>query len=595
LDAADPRARDPLTPSLHVVLAAAVAAEVAAAVVPTMHLWGLNASRFLPPLIRFAPLLLAVAALVPWVGRAARPAVDGLDQGWRLPVALVAVTVALLALLPDRLGFVGDYLLRMGVLSEPGGFAATFPQALPLDFVRHDGLPRAAAHVFGVAPGTIERVLGVLEGAALALLAVHFARVIAAPSRLAVAAVALFGGGFTLFTGYGKPTIEVCLFTAAAGVFGTQLIRENRGAIGFGLATAAALAVHRAGWSLLPGVALGWLLWFRLHGRAGGWKSWRVAIGIGVPVAVFLALLPRLLHLFFGFDVATNFASAEVERQGGMLRAAFSGLRLLDVANVIALLCPLALAVPVLLPQVKPLRRPELVFLAGLVLSFVPSLLFVYVTQGPFRDWDAFAGAGAAISLSAAWLIAETLRQEPRARSLIAAIVLATLVPTLQLLVLHHDGEAGMARTRAFLTEPPRRTEAQRLATLDFIGLRSMRLHRWADAAAAYHDVAVVAPHPRALEFWGVNAAIAGNDHEAESAFAALAARDSTNLMGWVGLWMCGTFLGDSEEVRIARAKVGSFPPGGPEARSVEEKARRLPELSRLLEAASRGEKRPAP
>lgn len=222
---------------------------------PTMHLWGLNAARFLPPWLRWTPLVISVATLHPAIGRLCLPGFEWLSRGRSLVLSILAVTLGLLIGFPDRVWFVGDYLLRMGIVSEAHGFETMFPQALPLDAIRHFWLPRTLGAWLHVAPTTIERALGVIEGAWLAVLACRFAkRMNAGPAATtAVALVVLFGGYFTLFTGYGKPTIEVCLFTAAAGAFGLELVRDNRSAIPFGLAVAAALAFHRSGWSILPG------------------------------------------------------------------------------------------------------------------------------------------------------------------------------------------------------------------------------------------------------------------------------------------------------------------------------------------------------
>jgi len=558
---------------------------------PTMHLRGLNAARFLPPWLRWTPLVISVATLHPAIGRLCLPGFEWLSRGRSLVLSILAVTLGLLIGFPDRVWFVGDYLLRMGIVSEAHGFETMFPQALPLDAIRHFWLPRTLGAWLHVAPTTIERALGVIEGAWLAVLACRFAkRMNAGPAATtAVALVVLFGGYFTLFTGYGKPTIEVCLFTAAAGAFGLELVRDNRSAIPFGLAVAAALAFHRSGWSILPGAALAWILWYRAHGRLGAWKSVPHAIGFAIPLATVAVLLPRVLRLVLGFDVATNFASAEVRRQGGVLTVAFSSQRLLDVANVILLLSPLALAAVGWLSSVRrePARRNEAWLLLGLALSFVPSLLFVYVTQGPFRDWDAFAGAGVATSLLVGWILCETLRDCERMSWLAVPAALAVITPTLAQLLVHNLPEAGMRRTRAFLDEPPVRTQAYRIATLDLIGLRSMRLHQWTDAAEAYREVVAAAPSPRALEFWGVSSALAGNHRDAEQAFQQLTARDSSNAMGWVGLWMSATLLGDTLEAGRARAIVATYAPDGPEDRAIQERVSRLPELGVLLQAAT--------
>lgn len=536
--------------------------------------WGLNFSRFMDPATAWALWALGAAALLPPLARRAtarRSAPGGTPARARvLAYAIPALASAALVLIfPDRVWFVGDFLLRVGILREPDGFTRMFPQALPLDVFLHYTLPRALGAALHVDPNQVARALGVLEVMALATLAVRFARGLALTGGAAVATTALvmFGGYFTLYTGYGKPTIEVCLATVAVGVFGMDMLRRDRSLLAAGIAMAAAIGVHRAGLSLLPGFVAAWALWWVAHGRRGGWKSPRTLVALAVPVAALAAMAPRLYRLFLGFDVAVNFRSVEVEQQGGVLRAALAPLKLMDVANVMALLCPLALAVPVLLVARgrRPPRGREALWLGCLALGFLPSLFLVYVTQGPFRDWDAFAGAGAACSLLAAWLIGETLRAAPRRAWLAASVTLAVLIPTLQLLISQHDLDRGLQRARAFIAERPRRTWSQRVATWDFIGLRSLRIGRWGDAARAYAMVSSEAPHPRALLLWGTAAIIDRDYSAARRAFHTLLARDPENPEGWFGLWIASSLLGDTTEARDARRRLDGYAVDGPE------------------------------
>ncbi len=564
--------------ALWVTLVVLALARAGFALAPSMAGWGLNFSRFMDPALAWALWAAAAASLVPAFARRATAPLARLASLGARPPALAYALPALLAatlvtLLPDRVWFVGDFLLRVGILQEPEGFTRMFPQALPLDVLLHYRIPRTLGAALQFDPNQVARALGVLEAAALALLAVRFARGLGhrGPAAIATAAVVLLGGYFALYTGYGKPTIEVCLLALAVGVFGLDMVRHDRGLLAAGIATAAALGIHRAALGILPGFAAAWLLWLASHGRAGAWRRPRALVALAVPVAALATLAPRLMRLFLGFDLAVNFRSAEVEQQGGMLRAALAPLKLMDVANVLVLLSPLALAVPVLLlAHGRRLPRGrEALFLGTLALGFAPSLLFVYVTQGPFRDWDAFAGAGAAISLLAAWLIGETLRSSPRRAWLAAPVLLAVMTPTLQVLVSHHDLDRGMARAVAFLAEPPRRTESQRIATWDFLGLRSLRLGRWADAADAYREVSLAAPHPRALVLWGTAAAINHDYADARRAFRALLERDPESPEGWLGLWIAAVPLGDSSAARAAGGRLRGYADDGPEMQRI--------------------------
>ncbi len=557
--------------------------------------WGLNYSRFMDPAAAWALWAVGAMALLPPLARRATARLEApgatIARASFLAYAIPALAGAALVLtFPDRVWFVGDFLLRAGILREPEGFTRTFPQALPLDVFMHYTLPRAAGAAWHVDPNQVARALGVLEVMALAALAVRFARGLALTggAAIAAAAVVMFGGYFTLYTGYGKPTIEVCLATVAVGVFGMDMVRRDRSMLATGIAMAAAICVHRAGLSLLPGFVAAWAFWWVAHGRRGAWKSPRVLAALAVPVAAFAAMAPRLVRLFLGFDVAVNFRSVEVEQQGGVLRAALAPLKLMDVANVLTLLCPLALVVPVLLVA-RGRRAPrgrEALWLGCLALGFVPSLFLVYVTQGPFRDWDAFAGAGAACSLLAAWLIGETLRAAPRRAWLAASVTLAVMIPTLQVLISQHDLDRGVRRARAFIAERPGRTWSQRVATWDFIGLRSLRVGRWGDAARAYEMVSTEAPHPRALLLWGTAAIIDRDEAGARRAFHTLLARDPENPEGRFGLWIASSLLGDTTEARAARRKLDGYAVDGPEMARIVAHLEHYPPLWASMRAA---------
>jgi hypothetical protein len=567
------------------------AIRVVAARIPTMHAWSANDARFLPPWLGIAGLAAMALALIPGVRDRLATLLDGGRNPTRAGVAIAGVLgVVALIVFPDRLGFVGDFLLRAGSLHDPGAFSTMFPQAMPLDPWLHYELPRRMAAWLSVQPAEVARAIGVSEGVLFALVAARFVRGLelrGAPAT-AVYATALFGGAFTLYTGYGKPTIDLALLTACIGVFGLELIRTGRSGFVVGVAATAAIAVHRSSLSLLPALVWLWSVWFVRHGRASLRRSFPAYAGLALFLVALALLVPRYLDVVFGFDVATNLQSAEVRAQGGVWSAAFHGSHLLDLANIVFLLAPFVVAAPALVVAMRRrIERPsEPLFLAVLVFSFVPSLLFVHVTQGPFRDWDAFAGAGVAMSLLSAWFVGTVTGAGPHGRRLAPAVVMAMVVPMLLRLLLQHDVDRGLAQVRALLTEPPARTESQQIATWDFIGLRNMRLGRWQDAADAYRQVAQRAPHPRALQLWGTNAAAAGQFVEARMAFRAMTVRAPERPMGWAGLWAVATFLDDTASVRTAEARLRSYPETGAEAEEIGEHLGRSPELARLFEQA---------
>ncbi len=545
-------------------------ARLAAQVAPSMYAWSINFGRTAPPAFAIAGFALLAAGLLPasggYFGAALEPRHPASAPGrWLAPV-LAAVGVALVVLLHDRALFVGDALLRAGQLHEKGAFWRMFPQAMPLDRGMHDWLPQHAAALTSWGPGTWLRALGAAEVALLAWIAVRFADGLGVRGalRVGIACAVLFGGYVQLLTGYGKPTGEIAICTLAAGVFGLEIARQRRGTLAFGLVVSCALLLHRAGLPLLAVWFVVAVLWAR--DRRPGRGPWG-ALHLALPLVTLAVLGPRLVHLLLGFDVHVNFASHEVEAQGGILRAALSRLRLLDDANVLLLLAPLLPAALALTPWLRreDVQRPEFPVLAALVAGSAPALLFVYVTQGPFRDWDAFAGSGAAAALAGAWVIARVLARAPRSRRLGLPIATSALAPLVLLMASQSDLRSGLDRAHRFLAERPTRTSSQRLATLDYIGLACLTSERWSEAEAAYASLCEGAPHARALILWGTSAAIAGDSRDAQRAFGELTARNPAEPIGWMGLWMMAVANRDPSGAERADAVVRRWLRNGPE------------------------------
>jgi hypothetical protein len=563
------------------------ALRLAALITTSMALWGLDAGRFTSFGATMALWLLPALALVPALGEPLDVALDRLARAIprRAVPGLVALAAALLVfLLPDRVWFVGDFLLREGGIRMPGDFRLMFPQAQPLDVWLHHALPQALL-ARGVDTTLTARLVGAVEAGLLALLGVRFVAGLGLRGAPAFAAgsVVIAGGFLALFAGYSKPTIEVTVLAVATGVFGVETIRGGRSFLPAALAFAAALGFHRSALGLLPGLVVMLGLALRRHGLAPRRGEKLAALAV---LALTLALfLPGLWRLFNSFDLATNFVSAEVRQQGGPLAAAFTPLRLLDLANLMLLHVPLALALPLLLaarPAAGAPDRAVLGALAALFAGHLPALLFVYVTQGPFRDWDANAGAFAALALLVATGLARQLAAGSR-RGLASAAGLATLCATLTLIVAQHDLEGGLLRAHAFLAGPPERTPSQRLATLDWLGLRYLRLERFEASAAAFSRLSADAPHPRALVLEGTASLLADRPDMARGAFTRLTERDVRDPLGWFGLWLTAVRSGDSLRADTLERHVLAWPDSGPEMTRVMNHLEHYPGLWDLL------------
>src|SRR4029450_3209809 len=119
-------------------------------------------------------------------------------------------------------------------------------------------------------------------------------------------------------------------------------------------------------------------------------------------------MLPRIVSTMLRFD-PVHFTPLE-RGTGGALAALTTGTRILDLINVIGLVSPLALAIPVVAIALgrQALTSKAAWILAALALPWIGMTLLIHPPQGMFRDWDNYSAAGVALSMIAAWLVAES-------------------------------------------------------------------------------------------------------------------------------------------------------------------------------------------
>jgi len=545
--------------ALAAALAALALARGVLALAPTMWLWGLNVLAFVAPFPGWTLWGLATLALVPPLARRAVPLLERWGDavagrpglaGVSLGAFLAGVALAL----PDRIQFVGDYLLRVGTARGQIPTATVFPQALPLDLALHYTVPSRLALAFSGDANDVSRVIGAIEAALFGVLAVAFARALRLRGASAAAAVAIvaFGGALGMFTGFAKVFSELCLITAAFGAFGIVAVRDGRSLLPLSLAACVGLLLHRSALGLLPPLLVVWALWLRAHGASGAWRRPQVLVSLALPPLTLALMLPRIRAAIASTDRFHFTRSGSDLPQ--VLGAAFGGLHLLDLGNLLLLLSPLALAGLVLaVPLAAPLRRrPESAVLLSLLAPFVGLLLFVHPRQGQFRDWDVFTAAGVAISLVTAWLVGEALRGNPRHAWLAAAVVLGALAPSLQWLMHNHDARRGMRRIEAYLQGPPQRGGEERALLYNFLALRHEGFEEFDAAAESYAHAAELAPSPRILMEWALAEQSRGNVAGAQRILKGLVARAPEMIMAWSALARVSYQLGDTAETRRA-------------------------------------------
>ena len=613
--------------ALWLALAALALARSALAFVPSMWGWGLDLLRFLAPIPGWTLWTLASLALLPSLARRALPALEWAGRAHERSAVLAcgawgACAAALVWAFPDRLRFVGDFLLRFGTAEHALKPSALFPQALPLDVLLHYRLARVLDTSLGIDVNTSARMLGALEAALLGILAVTFGRTLALRGAAAVAAsaVVLFGGYLGMFTGYGKAIAEVSLLTAAMAVCGLRVIHGRGGLLLAGACVALGLTLHRSTLGLLPALALCWAFAPRGADARRWWSRPATWLTAAVPLAALAVMLPRIVATFATMD-SVHFTPPEVARQGGIVGAMFAGARPADLLAVIALLSPLALAAPGIAAalgrrlgrgveggtgeaahgtrgavrgervgggHVRSERAREGALLLSLALPWLAMLLLIHPPQGMFRDWDDFAAAAMTLSLLTAWLVALVVREVPAWRWLCVPVALGAAVPSVQWLMHNADLERGLARVEAYLREPPARQEEERAKTWDFLGIRYAQLDRWDRSAEAMAHAAELAPSPRMLLQWASAEQARGNDAGAQAAYRRLLEIAPDEARGWYGLAFVSWRLEDWSECRRAAGELLRLRPGDPQALQILEQTQRRD--STRVESAQSGE-----
>lgn len=608
---------DPATIALLVTLGAMLLARAIAALTRGMWAWSLDLNRCLSPAMGWGLWAAAVLLTVPRLARRLAPwadrAGDAIGRGTRAAAIAAALLAALLAWsMPDRVRFVGDFLLRQGTVEIAEKPAILFPQALPLDVLLHVTLPTwLIGHGLADANGAA-RTLGLVEVALFALLALRLARVLDLRSgaALAAATVTFFGGYLGMFTGFGKAFTELCVLVAWTGVGGLEVIRRGRGAFALGMAIAIAATLHRSGLGLLPAAAWAWGVGWRAHAARAGTRR-ALALALIVPALTLAVMVPKIVGVVRRWD-AVHFRPHQVREQGGVLAAAFADARGADILNLLVMLSPLVLALVSVLPLVlaarttpaagapgppaprggrgarpavetMPSGRAEAVFLALLALPFAAMMPFIHPAQGMFRDWDDFCATGVALSLLVAWTLSAVLRARPDRTWLAVSVAAAVAMPSVQWLEAQRDLERGLTRVHEFMVGPPRRTDEERGKTWDYLGIRHFRLgneagaaHRdddarreYARAAEAFAEAARTAPSPRILQQWALACSLMGDYPMARDVYHRMLEKDPGSAFGWLSLAAVEMNLRDYAAARVAGERVLALEPGNADARQL--------------------------
>lgn len=555
--------------AIAIATGATLALRVIAALLPGRWLWGADLGRDLAPLAFVAPLALAAALLAPALARPlARALPEGATGATLLGGALALAMGALALAFPDRLQFTGDSGMRHGTFAASEHPLLLVPQAMPGDLWLHWALPRwMLAHAHWSAEAT-DRALGALLAVANGMAAARLARALrltGAPA-LAVMAIAGWTAAPALFSGYAKALVELAVLELVAAAALAGVARGREGLTVLGLATAAAIVLHRSGLVLLPAYLAGAALVIRREG-ANAWRRPALAIS-ALPVAAALAALgPRLARTLAGFDVSHHVARA------GASPAAIGGYvlapaHLLDLANLLLLLVP---ALPLAFAFVVRERgdgdadgRAARAFAtAALVLPPLAVALVVRPQQGVFRDWDMFMPAGVAV---AAWLATRTGERLARARDgahLALPVLVLCVAVSAGWLAHQADVPRATARARAILLGPPARSGDERATGFDRLALVAL----WANDADAMAEACSLsvdaAPNPRVLGEWGMAETMRQRYAAAQAHYLRAVALNPDFTLAWKGVAASSSALGDRDHMADAVRALMRLEPRG--------------------------------
>jgi len=504
---------------------------------PGMFGWSMNSARFLAPTVSWPLEIVLVAGLLPvtarWIVRGFEALADALQRDPRRAIPVAAFLAAWVVwLIPDQVHFTGDFQLRLSSASQPGSPESLFPQELPLDLLLHVRLPQWLASR-GFAWAALEpRLLGALEAALLALIAIRFSNVVAARGAFAIAMISLafFGGHLVLFTGMNKAFSELVLCAAAVGVWGIAVIEGGADPLPLGLAAGLAVAMHRSGIALLPAALFPPIV--ALVRGAGRYRM-RAALAILLPLIACALTFPAARRAWTAVDFPRLLPWIAEPPSAPALPGEWLG----ESLNALFALAPGCIP---LLPLVA-LRRPagatraQRMLLALQIAPLLLALLVLRAPQGLFRDFDMFAPLATLGVIGVSGWFFKAFESPGRWSWLLAGVALAAAVPTVELAIAQSDLDAGLRRARAFVLEEPKRSDAVRGRTWGFLAMRSWRLGDSNAAAIAADSAVTTAPTKTNFMLLAAANQARGDLAAARSAYQRVLELDPRDWRNWIG------------------------------------------------------------
>ena len=545
---------------------------VAAAFLPAKRLWGIDHLAYFPAPVRIAVLLAVAAMFVPVI---ARPLYGGLLRAagaWSRTGRTGAIACVLAGLgavvamhgLQSATLLLGDaHLLAKSYTAAERGNNTIIMRSVEVILQReriaqgttllYYGAAQVSEHAFGKSWVSGIRLLNCILGGIFAGLVLWIARRarLGDEARLWLVVLALFGASVELFFGYFENYTPLFFIAALQILASLRVLRGTGRVVWVVLAWLVALWAHVQAILLFP--ALVYVLLWRFERQDTARIERHAArvlvllLAVGLAAAYAMSPLRRYLLPFGG----------NAERYG-----LFDPAHLLDVANVLWLLCPVAIVFAVAeivavrrrgaprRAQPRPLvagaawmtQRGERVFCTMLIVPCLVFLFFFNAEIGVARDWDLFTLLGLGM---VPWVLSVLQSTPALPRTSMAAALALSLGLGIAWIAINASGPRSAARFEHILEHET----AHVPYALETLANWYRDAGRPSDGMRAMERAAALSGNPRHRALLGIYCAQAGDHDRAIALLSAEVDVRPDNLDGW--RWLAHSLEKKGDDVRL--------------------------------------------
>jgi tetratricopeptide (TPR) repeat protein len=470
-----------------------LAAHLIAGLTGSPYWWGVDSWRMFPPSATWVLFGLGVLLFVPQVQRAV---LSQVKQAGRIIICIprpvwVIGAGAVFWLFRQRTFFLGDGFLRIRNVTDHLAHGFRFPLMTweePLDTFVHSALYLLSGHFAFITGRFVYQGVSIAAGITALWLVTGYVRTVYRTSQTrTLAIIAVFTtGAVQLFFGYVESYTVAWMCVLAALMALLAMLKSGAFSVVPAILFAFAVSSHPLTLAIAPGIAYGY--WCVIGSESGRNKNglWGLVL---VVIALIWAVTAVMLH--FGVASTGQRLSAGVSHflplfpgagNGGY--AVFSWAHAVDIANELALLLPLgiALVLPVMASDdIKAGLRNRLLLLAAA--GPLCMLVFLDPKLGSARDWDLFS----LLALPATLLIAERLTrlQKQDMHRIIVPLIGVAFLHTVPWILVNSSETASLDRFNR-LAGTPWWSETSKGIAYEALGTYESEHARYGAAADAY-------------------------------------------------------------------------------------------------------------